>query len=245
MFAVAGTFTGLPTTVPVAWNDAVLPLITSPVKDFAVNLTSPVVLSQTTMIEPVITPRRLRCNVPGKPNSAHCTGTPTTTGVASKKHLPTQPCPVTFAKSVEGIVDVVVAGSVVEVVEPVVEVVEPVVEVVEAVVDVEDSVVDVDVDDVVVDVDVELVVVVADGATLKLSSIDGAGLNVASPPWSAWTVQVPTPTNVMISPLRPLDVHTKGVVVENDTGSPESAVATAVTGEASNVVSGNAGNVMV
>jgi hypothetical protein len=46
-------------------------------------------------------------------------------------------------------------------------------------------------------------------------------------------------------PCVPPDVHTNGVVVVNDTGSPDVAVADAVTGDAATVTSGNAENVIV
>ena len=51
------------------------------------------------------------------------------------------------------------------------------------------------------------------------------------PPWSAFTVQVPVATRVIVAPFVPLDVHTDGVVVVNATGRLELAVALAVTGD--------------
>jgi hypothetical protein len=59
-------------------------------------------------------------------------------------------------------------------------------------------------------------------------------------------VHVPVVNNVMWLPFVPPALHTNGVaVVVNDTGKPDVAVADAVTGDAANVTSGNAGNVIV
>jgi len=86
------------------------------------------------------------------------------------------------------------------------------------------------------------VVVVACGATVKLCCTGGAALCVASPAWSASTVQVPDPTSVMVAPST---VQTSGVVVENVTGRPDEAVACAVTGGSPRVASPSGSNVMV
>ncbi len=65
------------------------------------------------------------------------------------------------------------------------------------------------------------------------------------PPWSAWTVQTPVPTSVIVAPLRPPEVQTDGVVVVKDTGRPDDAVADAVTGDAASVTSDKAPKVIV
>src|SRR5436190_24156962 len=59
--------------------------------------------------------------------------------------------------------------------------------------------------------------------TAKLCVADGAALYVASPAWSALTVQVPGPPK--LTSLAPLTVQTCGVVVVNVTVRPEVAVA--------------------
>jgi len=51
--------------------------------------------------------------------------------------------------------------------------------------------------------------------------------------------------NVIDAPWVPPAEHTKGVVVVNDTGRPDDAVAETVTGESANVVSNNAANAIV
>ena len=56
---------------------------------------------------------------------------------------------------------------------------------------------------------------------------------------------MPTATNVIVAPSTPPSVHTDGVRDVKVTAKPEEAEATAVTGDASNVVSGSAGNVIV
>ncbi len=67
--------------------------------------------------------------------------------------------------------------------------------------------------------------------TVKLRVLVGAGLYVASPSWSACTVQVPAETRVIVCPFVPPAVQTEGVVVENVIVKPDEAVATTVTGD--------------
>jgi hypothetical protein len=50
------------------------------------------------------------------------------------------------------------------------------------------------------------------------------------------TVHVPVARNVMVEPFEPLEVQTVGVVVVNDTGRPEDAVADATNGDCANVL---------
>jgi hypothetical protein len=58
-------------------------------------------------------------------------------------------------------------------------------------------------------------------------------------------VHVPTPTRVIVAPLTPPDVHTDGVVDENDTVRPDDAVAVTVTGDCTNDLPANAPNAIV
>ena len=51
------------------------------------------------------------------------------------------------------------------------------------------------------------------------------------PPWSALTVHVPFASRVIVAPLAPLEVQIDAVVVVNDTGKPELAVALTVKGD--------------
>ena len=66
--------------------------------------------------------------------------------------------------------------------------------------------------------------------TWKLRLTDGAAANVASPAWSATTVQTPEESSVITSPLEPPDPHTNGVVDVKVTASRDDAVARTVNG---------------
>ena len=81
--------------------------------------------------------------------------------------------------------------------------------------------------------------------TVKLRSTDGAGLNVALPAWSAFTVQMPAATSVIVAPAVPPEVQMVGVVVVKVTWSPEDAVALTVRGDWMSVLLPGLVNVMV
>ena len=68
------------------------------------------------------------------------------------------------------------------------------------------------------------------GVTVKSRWTVGAAANCALPAWSARTLHVPTAISVIVAPLVPLEVQTRGVVVENVTVRPEEAVAVTVKG---------------
>jgi hypothetical protein len=72
-----------------------------------------------------------------------------------------------------------------------------------------------------------------------------AGAKVASPACEATTVQVPVVTSVSVAPFVPVVVQTPVVEDENDTGSPEVAVADNVLGLSAKVIGLGAAKVIV
>ena len=65
------------------------------------------------------------------------------------------------------------------------------------------------------------------------------------PAWSALTEHVPAPTRVIVLPFVPPDVQTAEVVVENETGRPDDAVAVTITGDWTIVLFAKLAKVMV